>query len=289
MKIIINAELQDTPQKSTPIISYKSFWVNCLAALGYNAHYTPVADLLRRYHGGEAGRWLIMTPVHGRVTHNDAMLVQAGDSFHFSEAQSKIWFEEIKQFLAADHFTLIYHDSAHWLVKLPDDGTVSLPHSPNIQEVLNQSLMPYLAQLDASQYWQRLLTELQMFMAGHPLNTAQHISSGAALSCNGVWFWGGGVLDNIEQAPHFLTDDPVMLDIFPHGQIWQKRKEGQDVDFAHQDKLVILSTADEIILHTLEDFNRSISCDWYWNNTAYRKKRWSWLQRIYAFFTRIVD
>lgn len=275
MKIIINAELQDTPQKITPIISYKNFWVNCLAALGYNAHYTPVADLLRRYHGEEAGRWLIMTPVHGRVTHNDAMLVQAGDSFHFSEAQSKIWFEEIKQFLAADHFTLIYHDPAHWLVKLPDEGTVSLPHSPNIQEVLNQSLMPYLAQLDASQYWQRLLTELQMFMAGHPLNTAQHISSGAALSCNGVWFWGGGVLDNIEQTPHFLTDDPVLLALFPHSQLWQEHQI-----LMSQEKLVIVPVSHQRSIEILQHSNHRISCEWYWNNLAYSKKRLSWLQKI---------
>lgn len=319
MKIIINAELRDIPQKITPIKGFNDFWVNCLAALGYDPQYTPVADLLRRYHGERPGHWLVMTPVHGQVTHNDAMLIQAGESFHFTEAQSQIWFEEIQQFLAQDLFTFIYHDPVHWLVRLPDNGSIPLPHSPNVQHILHQSLMPYLAALDPTQYWQRLLTELQMFMSAHPFNTAHSITRGEVLSCNGVWFWGGGVLESDKdtaQLANYVIDDPALIEVFKQEKVLTPRMLralcAESIDPApkarevedgtsqcqpilkqqlarniSQEDVVIVSQADQSLLQELQYRNNRISCDWYWNNTAYHKKRRSLLQRLCTFFEKI--
>ena len=50
-----------------------------------------------------------------------------------------------------------------------------------VHHLLNKSLMPELAQLDKTMYWQKFITESQMFFASNPNQSL----------VNGLWIWGG--------------------------------------------------------------------------------------------------
>jgi hypothetical protein len=163
MDVIVNAIKPSSPPGVEALTTQHDFWLNCLVQLGQDPLYTPLAELFRQQLNLEAGDWYIISPIHWEVTHNDAMISAYGDALNLSESLSRIWFEELSQFLAQDGFVLIYYSPAHWLMKVTNHTLVPALKSPNLKDMEHQSMMPVLATLDPTLYWQRLLTELQMF------------------------------------------------------------------------------------------------------------------------------
>ena len=184
MDIVINADIDEVPEGHFPILNQGNFYHNILTCLGYSYEKPPVADLLRRYHGLE-GQWLIASPIHWQATHNDAMIVASGSELQLSDQVSRLWFAAFKEFVTADHFNVHYHDAHTWLIQC--DGKPLLDSKP-VHTLHHKSLMPELRKLDETLYWQRLITEGQMFFSEHPLNKDRL----ASYSINGLWFWGGG-------------------------------------------------------------------------------------------------
>ena len=68
-----------------------------------------------------------------------------------------------------------------------------------LQAMLGKPLGDALPQGRDQHQWRQLLTEIQMILAHHPINTWRQQQG--LLSINSVWFGGGGVLPKIQQAP----------------------------------------------------------------------------------------
>lgn len=274
MDVIINAVTEtflstSTATSTSNLVTQGDFLLNCLVQLGQNAVYTPLADLLRQYHRLEdGGHWLILSPIHWQVTHHDAMIVEYGNFAQLTEARSKIWFAEVSEFLAQDNMTLFFHSPDYWLVHTVDKPLLKSPNLPFIQ---HRSLMPMLAELDGTMYWQRLFTELQMFLSTHPLNMAPDLKT----PINGLWFWGGGMMQNAATISQFkprqlFTDSPIIQQVFAESLSLERFSE------AHHDAVIAVQQPTPDLIAQLEQFTKKITCNWFWNNLAYPLKRAPW-------------
>lgn len=261
MDIIINDGCDNRPSNSQSLETEGDFLLNVLTALGYDPLYPPLGDLLRLYKQLE-GKWIIASPVHWEATHNDAMITAVKDSLHLSDSVSRIWFAEISQFLSQDQFDLVYYDANTWLINIDKKPPIK---SISLGRILNQSLMPALAGMDESMYWQRLMTELQMFMGQHPLNSVNTL----AMPVNGLWFWGGGTIAPTVDRP-IMTDDAVISGVYKHCLPLDLTLKPE------KNSLLAIHNFEPSMKDALDQLTKQQAIKWHWNNTAYQTpiKRW---------------
>jgi hypothetical protein len=269
MDIIINGITENAPIASKPLSSQGDYYHNLLVCLGYNPFTPPLADLLRHYHHLE-GQWLVATPIHWQATHNDAKLVATGRELGLTEEESRLWFAEVAQFLQADGLTLVYHDEQTWLLKIDHKPKIT---SQSVNSMLHQSLMPVLDKLDSTFFWQRLITELQMYLSSHPLNAKRD----ANLPINGLWFWGEGEFVLSENRP-IATDDDVILRHAASASNSIKRLTAATV-FAKNQVLIIHDPQQITSCHLAEKTQKN-SVHWYWNNLAYLSQANRWWSKL---------
>ncbi|MFC7782174.1 hypothetical protein [Legionella taurinensis] len=266
MDVIINSTCEEVPSRSLPLATQGHYLTNALVALGYEAASPPLADLLRRYHS-LAGDWLIASPIHWEATHNDAMIVATGDALELDDSLAKIWFAEVSQLLKEDGFELVYHSPDLWLV---NPGNKAAAEFPALHTMLHRSMMPVLQTMDKSMFWQKLLTELQMFMSTHPLNSAKN----RAMPINGLWFWGGGTLHANHSKP-LISNDAVLLTAFPGCQPLQEQT-------LPTDSVVVIGTDQAAATaQVLKATARKKRTQWYWSNVAYQCRRLPWWLRVW--------
>ena len=261
MDLIINANCGQVPERSKPLSGEPDFYLNLLARLNYNLDKPPLADLLRQYKHLE-GKWIIVSPIHWQATHNDAMLTAYGEALGITDAIAHVFYAEIAQFFAADNMQLIYHSPTIWLLDITGQPAIN---SVAVHRMLDQSMMPVLAAFDESMHWQRLLTELQMFLSSHPLNQMKQLN----YPINGVWFWGEGVFDGGEKM--VFSDDEALVHLFKNGHpLPANPLPKQD------DCLLLLNSDSQDWLKELEVALRKRKVQWFWNNTAYQTLRRRW-------------
>jgi len=176
--LFLNINCPDVPQSAIPVAMEGNFYTQLLSSLGFDAEDIPLAQLL----GGD----YIVTPVHWEATHNNAfMRTQGGD---------KACYTILAEFFAEIGFGLQYVDSDIWLLEVPPN-TPPLTAKP-VHFMLEIPLVSIMPELDPTHYWQRLHTEIQMYLK----------TQAATLSTNGVWIWGGAPLQPNSQKM-ILTDD----------------------------------------------------------------------------------
>jgi hypothetical protein len=272
MDVVINESKDNSPAGVASLTTQGDFWLNALAQLGQDPVNTPLADLFRFHHQLEEGEWLVVSPIHWQVTHNDAMIVAYGEELNLTEAVAPIWFAEISQFLAQDGLKLVYHSASCWLLNATGKAPLI---SPNLPVIKHQSLMPILAELDHTMYWQRLFTELQMFLANHPLNSARD----RAIPINGLWFWGGGkLISESQQAMRpIFTDDLIVSDSFAQSLAIDLDKVVFD-----EEPLVAMAYPKAETVEQLEQLTRKKTVNWYWNNAAYKATFKPWYKRFFC-------
>jgi len=144
------------------------------------------AEQLRRYHKLE-GRWLIVSPIHWQATHNDAMIIACNETLDLPDAESRLWFAALTEFLVHDKVKLHYHDAYTWLIQFEESPPIN---AKPVHRLLQQSMMQQLQALDSTLFWSRFITENQMFFSEHSLNKAR----AGRYPINGVWIWGDGDL-----------------------------------------------------------------------------------------------
>lgn len=258
MDVIINSDALSVPEGTTPIVRVGEYYHQLLTCLGYDENRPPVADLLRRYHGLD-GEWLVASPIYWQASHNDAMIVACGSALQISEDESMRWFDALADFLKNDPIKLHYHDASTWLIQ-PNEY-IPIQSKP-VHALIQQSMMMQLHGLDPTFFWQRFITENQMFFSEHPLNQSRT----DRYPINGLWIWGGGELNSPGLVP-IVYDDEVGARLanllstrtiaYLPGQKYSK------------ETIYILSTSPEFKKHTAR---------WYWNNLAYMSKRKRWWQ-----------
>lgn len=266
MDIIINTTMDCLPANSTLLPSQGDWLGNWLIAMGYPTDNPPVGDMLRQcYH--LQGTWQVIVPISWQATHNDAMIVAVGEDLELTDEESRCWFEAIAGFLKEDKLYLHYHNAETWLINT--QGKPPLISKP-ASLMRQQSMMPAFDVMDNTLYWQRLMTELQMFMGAHPLN-AERVDKPII---NGIWVYGSGVFTMNNTKP-IISDDDFFICAFP-----SKIKpfvEGMSIE---NNAIVLLKNA------LAFDSLTSLYCDvrWFWNNAAYFTKKTPWFGRLWRRF-----
>lgn len=266
MDVIINSDCNFIPEQSKSLSSQGKAILNFLNCLGYDAADPPLADVLRRAHRLE-GDWLILSPVNWLVTHNDAMIVATNKDLQLDEAASKYWFQLYSDYLAEEHISLYYHDAETWLLHAINKPSIN---AKPVHQLINHSLMPELAQLDSTMYWQKFFTEGQMFFASHPNKSA----------LNGVWLWGGAHLTD-KKSIAVCADEQF----FSAAQICSDNVTLYNSSVQlKQYSILLLSDMDILSKQHQEELKKIPAC-WYWNNSAYALKAPNWLTRLWRNLT----
>ncbi len=269
MDIVINDELASIIENTTTIPSFGNFYHHLLACLGYPYDAPPVADLLRRYHHLE-GEWIVISPVHWQATHNDAMIVASGAQLQLSQQESLLWFEQLKEFVASENMQLYFHDAGTWLLQCADKPSI---HAKPVSIIQHKSLLPELKNLDNTFYWQRFITENQMFFNTHSLNKDR----ADLYPINGVWLWGGGFLKEKMSIPIICHDAELheLADLLSKDVTDSQALIGQK---KHSVQLFMnLNQHDYQVLQKQVQKN-TIRC--FWNNGAYQSKSKNWISRF---------
>ncbi|WP_162262383.1 hypothetical protein [Legionella brunensis] len=262
--------ITEAPLDSEPSVHQGSYYFNALTCLDFDPSNPPLADLLRLYHGLE-GHWLVASPIHWEVTHNDAMIVATNEELALSDEESRAWFLEIAAFLQSNDIESFYHDPYTWLLKIDHKPTIS---SKSVYAMLHQSLMPALNTLDEKLYWQRLITELQMYLSSHPLNNNRQNK----LAINGLWFWGEGEFQFLTEKQVF-TDDEIFLSVSAKtDKPFQPLTQTSSHD---KDSLLLIKYPHQKDIALLQEKTQKNTVQWYWNNLAYVKHPIRWWSRLW--------
>lgn len=268
MDIVVNQEIGLVPEGAKPISCQCNFYHQLLSSLTEPTHAPPVADLLRRFHGLE-GHWVVVSPIHWQATHNDAMIIRAGQTLVLSDAESRLWFDALSAFLASENTHVHYHDAHTWLLQCKD-----MPHirAKPVHHVLHQSMMTELKGLDETHFWQRFMTEIQMFFSAHALNEARL----GLNSINGLWIWGDGILHEKVDIPIYCDEPLFKLASLLSTQVNDVKTSTR---FAKNGLILysVLSKQDEQRLQTQL---QNTATQWYWNNVAYLSKPKRWWSRL---------
>lgn len=260
MNIVINRDRQDLPAGAELINGYHDYWLNILAATDMDSPCPPAGAFLSRCHGLE-GTWIVASPIQWEATHNDAMIVAAGKELALDNDESKRLFHAFAEFTRDDNFQPVYHSANLWLICV--DGRAPI-QSPRPESIVHQSLMPLLAEMDKTLYWQRLFTEVQMFFNASVPDSL----------INGLWFWGAGALASMPVS----TDDAALLELNLPGV-----RALSSGSVAEKNQTLVLSNPSEDELNYYIKQTQTQNTQWFWTNLAYQSqaKRW-WRTLFYA-------
>lgn len=266
MDVIINADADGLPPGSKPLATRYNYLLNVMSSLGFEEDSPPVADFLRQIHKLD-GEWLVAEPVYWEASHNDAMIVAAGSQLQLADDESRLLFKDIASFLAEDGMSLHYHNAYTWLVNV--DGKVKISSKP-ASLMLHQSMMPAIKSMDDTMYWQRLFTELQMYLGAHPCKQRD----ARAIPINGIWFYGSGVF-RFDNNKSIVTDDEQLLAVFPSNM---KRLSFDEPKFNHS--IVVINDYQKITMDNLLSAIGNQPVRWFWNNMAWSTPRKNWWARL---------
>jgi hypothetical protein len=270
MHLIINSECNSIPQGVKFRDSQGSALLNLLSCLGYNPVNPPLADLLRRAYRfdevldvsaklNDVGEhWLVLTPIHWQATHNDALITALGKDLALQEVDAQFWFNLFAEYLTSEEMTLFYHNAQTWLLYAPNSPPLKAkpPH-----QLLSQSLMPELAQLDQTLFWQKFITESQMLLASKPNQTLM----------NGLWPWGNALLSK-KKITAICVDEaflPIAHQIASQVSVYHSNLRLKEQD-------IILITEFSKLSESHQEELKKLPVHWYWNNVAYNSNVDSW-------------
>jgi len=125
------------------------------------------------------GSWLRVSPVHWEATHNNAMIVAAGEDLNLTDEASRKLCDAFAAFLAEENMQLHYCNAGTWLLLC---DTEVPPQTEPLDTALQSSMHRLLITLKKTPFWLRFLTESQMFFSGQPQDDK-------VMPVNGVWVW----------------------------------------------------------------------------------------------------
>ncbi|WP_298625233.1 hypothetical protein [uncultured Legionella sp.] len=266
MNVVINSECAAIPGDVTLLTSEKNVALNLLFSLGYDPLNPPLGDLLRTIHHLE-GNWVVLSPVRWQATHNDAMIIATDNELQLSEQESRHWFKLLSDYLSDDGMMLYYHDKHTWLLEVTNKPYLN---ARPVHRIMNHSLMPELAQLDSTMFWQKFFTECQMFFASQP----------NAMKVNGIWAWGAGTLVEKRTVPICSDECYVFLASICSNKVtvYNSLIRLEDYPIILLNEFTTLSTE-----HQHELLKSSVH--WFWNDSAYAYVRPNWFTRIWRKFS----
>lgn len=176
----------------------------------------PVAALTRTIDTGERpdGYWLRLDPVHLRAGAREIMMTNPDDLQLGSEDNQALGLS-CAAHLAEYGLTLDFTAVGRWYVHLPETPEL---FTLGPQNCIDRDIASDLPRGSAGPLWHRYMTELQMLLAGHPVNSAREQRGLPVV--NSVWPWGGGVLPQTVPAQGIAYGDDLLLSGLAHWAGW---------------------------------------------------------------------
>lgn len=170
----------------------------------------PVAALTRELDCGDAGhgQWLRADPSHVRVDLGAGRMLACGE-LGLSRPQAEALAQSLKPLFGDEGFPISVGHESRWYLMLPRE--VRLPAFAPPCDVLGDDIFAHLPQGEAGRRWCRLLSEAQIVLHNHPLNTQRAVAGLPAV--NSLWFWGEGALPDTVRAPaatSVISDESVL-------------------------------------------------------------------------------
>ncbi len=128
--------------------------------------------------------WFIITPVCLVPTSNDLVMRDLTD---IVASESEELFSLVRDHLKGEYSNMVMHSKKIWCVKtkLPQDLKTTSYHA-----IRNKSIAPHAITGKDSGKWRRLMSEIEILMSQHHINSQRQLSG--KLPINSVWLWGAG-------------------------------------------------------------------------------------------------
>ena len=133
-------------------------------------------------------------PVHLQADRDTASLIPP-QQLDLSEEEATSITAGLNEFLKPDGMELISHSRLQWYMT-GLDGQQLRSYPPAF--LAHRNVSAFLPAGEGDGQWRRLLTEIQMLLHAHPVNSERERLG--KLPVNSLWFWGGSVLGNSIQA-----------------------------------------------------------------------------------------
>lgn len=175
-------------------------------AFNLEENFIP-AGALTALAGGQAPGpqvWLRADPVHLRAD-RDRLILVPSQAFSVTAAEAEALAGKLAPLLAGK-FTLFPLQPERWCLRVENEGNSEASGSPPI-ELAGANVDPHLP----PKYWHPLLTEIQMALYEHPVNTAREGRGDPVV--NSVWLWGSGKLPAAASGPwqSVSAEDPIAI------------------------------------------------------------------------------
>ncbi len=157
----------------------------------FEGSQTPVAALTRQLDKQDAGKhlWLRADPAYVRADMAAARMLACGD-LGLTQDEADALGTSLQPLFDEYGFVLETTTPSRWYVRCP--ATDRLPEFAAPDTVLGDDLYLHMPSGDLGKRWRRLLSEVQITLHNHPLNTIR--AARGQVPINSLWFWGGGVL-----------------------------------------------------------------------------------------------
>lgn len=160
----------------------------------------PVAALsLLADCGVRDGCWLRADPVHVSVG-SDAITLHHPSVLEATREEAAALTAALQALFGEDGFEFRAATPERWYVRVPEG---EVPRTTPLEEALQRNVFGLLPRGRGRVNWPSALTEAQMLLTSHPVNSERESRRRPAI--NGVWFWGEGALPARVAQPYSLV------------------------------------------------------------------------------------
>lgn len=136
--------------------------------------------------GPREGEWLRADPVHMRVG-QDAVTLHDASILGIARPEADALSAALAGHFAADGLELVAPHPERWYVRVPAG---EMPVTTPLAAATGHNVFGLLPRGSGRINWGSAITEAQMVLSNHEVNTAREAANQPAI--NSVWFWGGG-------------------------------------------------------------------------------------------------
>lgn len=134
--------------------------------------------------------WLHVDPIELLVDAGNICLV-GRDHLSLTAAESKQLLDTLNGLIESDNLSLLYGSSQEWYLKFSADPKIL---TNPLTSVIAKDIREFLPSGEQKSWWHKLMTEMQMLLFQHAINT-QRQQQGKPI-INSIWLWGEGSLDS---------------------------------------------------------------------------------------------
>lgn len=154
----------------------------------------PVAAVTRQRDAGDAAvtasAWLRADPAYVRPDINGARLLAYGQALALTREEVDELLRPLRPLFGDAGFPIDAPSTSRWYLRLPREARLPTFNGPD--EALGADLFEHLPEGPEGRRWRALLSEAQVVLHNHPVNS-QRAASGRP-PVNSLWFWGGSTL-----------------------------------------------------------------------------------------------